>query len=316
MKRLLLTGATGFLGQAVLRELEGATTEIHATARHIPNSTANIYWHAANLLTQGEPERLIANVQPTHLLHLAWNAEPGKFWTAPANLEWAQATIALVKAFAAHGGERAVIAGTCAEYDWIHTELGEEDTPIAPATLYGQTKAATHEALRLDPATRGLPLAWGRIFFLYGPGESEKRFVADVASHLARGEPAECSPGTQERDFLHVADAARAFVLALRSDYEGAFNVASGRCVPVRDVARELGRLAGRPELVRIGARPAVPGDPPRLAAGTMILRERIGFTPKYDLASGLADTLAWWRAHGASPREPVSPALPTAPQP
>ncbi len=97
---------------------------------------------------------------------------------------------------------------------------------------------------------------------------------------------------------MHVADVARAFVDLLASDVTGAINIASGVCVPVREVVTTIGALAGAPHLVRLGALPSRPGDPPRLAASVGRLRQAVGFRPRYDLATGLADTVAWWQQH------------------
>jgi nucleoside-diphosphate-sugar epimerase len=79
-------------------------------------------------------------------------------------------------------------------------------------------------------------------------------------------------------------------------------NIASGDCVPIRDVILSLADCLGRPDLVRLGARPPVPGEPPRLAAGLTVLRDRLGFRPVYSQAAGLAATAAWWRTQNEQP--------------
>ena len=159
--------------------------------------------------------------QPTHLLHLAWDARPGLFWTSTENLRWVAASLGLYLAFAASGGRRAVVAGSCAEYDWSHSELDEARTPLVPRTLYGEAKRALHTLLERAAAQSGVELAWGRLFFLYGPHEAEGRLVSDVARALLAGREARCSEGSQQRDFMHVADAGRAFAALVASDVTG-----------------------------------------------------------------------------------------------
>ena len=230
--------------------------------------------------------------QPTHLLHLAWYAVPGKFWTAPENNGWVDATLRLLRAFYAAGGQRAVGAGTCAEYDWSGDGLlSETTTPLRPATLYGQAKAQTFEA----GAALG-ELAWGRIFFLYGPREHPDRLVSSVARRLLAGEEAPTSDGTQVRDFMHVADVAGAFAALLDSGVTGAVNIGSGVAVTVREVVDQVGRAAGRPELLRPGSLPLREGEPPRLVAKVRRLRDEVGFEPRHDLESGIKDTVDYWR--------------------
>jgi nucleoside-diphosphate-sugar epimerase len=283
VSRVLLTGAGGFIGSHALDALQARGHEVHA--------------FKSDLLSPGNAEEVIRQVQPTHLLHMAWYAVPGKFWTAPENEAWVDATLRLLRAFYGGGGERAVGAGTCAEYDWnAGGVLSEEDTPIRPATLYGRSKADAFEA----GSALGGELAWGRIFFLYGPREHPDRLVSSVARRLLAGEEAPTSEGTQVRDFMHVEDVAGAFVALLESGVVGAVNVGSGVPVTVRAVVEEVARAAGRPDLLRPGALPQRPGEPPELVADASRLRDAVGFRPRYDLGSGIAATVDWWRRDAA----------------
>ncbi|MES2712597.1 MAG: NAD(P)-dependent oxidoreductase, partial [Pseudomonadota bacterium] len=135
--------------------------------------------------------------------------------------------------------------------------------------------------------------AWGRIFFLYGPGEKPGRLVSDTIARLSRGEPVETTAGTQRRDFLHVADVAGALAALVDSDVVGPVNIASGEDRPLVDFLGEIGRQLGRPELLRFGARPMPANEPARLAACTRRLREEVGFTPRFTMEAGIADTIA-----------------------
>ena len=116
-----------------------------------------------------------------------------------------------------------------------------------------------------------------------------------MASALVRGEPAETGPGTQVRDFLYSEDLAAAFVALLDSDVEGAVNVASGDPRPIRELVELLGAAAGRPDLLRIGARPLNASEPASLTASVDRLRDEVGWTPPRSLEQRVEDTLAWW---------------------
>src|SRR5688572_5048389 len=143
MKRVLVTGASGFLGLHALPVLAARGFEVHATSLRKQPVVPGVRWHQSNLLDEQSIARLIAEVRVSHLLHLAWCAVPGRFWTAPENLLWAGASLNLIRAFRDHGGERVVVAGTCAEYDWHAGPCREDTTPIRPATVYGRCKHAT-----------------------------------------------------------------------------------------------------------------------------------------------------------------------------
>jgi nucleoside-diphosphate-sugar epimerase len=282
--KVLVTGGSGFIGRQALQPLRDRGYEVHA-----PSS------READLLAPDTAERLIAELQPTHLLHFAWDARPGKYWTSTENLAWVEASLRLLRAF---GGRRAVLAGTCAEYEWTDSvHCVEGSTPLAPSTLYGAAKHGLRGIAERYAEQTGVSLAWGRIFFVYGPYEQPGRLASSVASALVRGEPAETSAGTQVRDFLHSEDLGDAFAALLDSEVEGAVNMASGEPRPIRDVVVALGEAAGRPDLLRIGARPANPSEPASITAAVDRLRDEVGWRGGRTLEQGAADTIAWWRA-------------------
>ncbi len=296
--RVLLTGATGFLGVPSVRRAAAAGTEVHAAARSAADELPpGVAFHAVDLFDRERVAELIAAVRPTHLLHLAWIATPGVYWTSPENRRWADASVQLLRLFAEHDGRRAVLAGTCAEYDWTAAgRCHEFRTPVRPATVYGTCKNELRRNAEAFATESGLSVAWARLFFLYGPREHPARLVPSVARAVLTGEPAECSAGTQERDFLHVEDAADALVALLFSDAAGPVNVGSGEAVAVRAVVEAVAAAAGRPDLLRLGARPTPPGEPPLLVADDGRLRDEVGWRPRIDLARGLRDTVTWWR--------------------
>jgi nucleoside-diphosphate-sugar epimerase len=297
VKRVLVTGASGFVGRQTLAPLRALGFEVHAVSRH--PGVADAIWHGADLLDAGAPARLCDRVRPTHLLHLAWYAEPGRYWTAPENLDWVSASTRLLRAFADAGGARVVTAGTCAEYDWsASSPFDERTTPTRPGSLYAACKHATALVQQSHAATAGYSQAWARLFFLYGPHEHPARLVSSVATAILRGGEAACSTGTQRRDFLHVADCGEALVRLLDSNVEGAINIGSGASTSVRQVIETVARDAGGLERVRFGARPAAAGEPMEIVAAVARLHREVGWLPKYSLDDGLASTVAWWRAH------------------
>ena len=155
-----------------------------------------------DLLDPSVPAQLIAEIRPSHLLHIAWEARPGDFWTSPDNLDWTAASLPLLRAFAEGGGTRAVLAGSCAEYAWAdETHCVEGETPLNPATLYGASKDALRQVAEAYAREAGLSLAWGG-FFVFGPHEHPARLASSVARALVAGEPAETSHGRQVCEFL------------------------------------------------------------------------------------------------------------------
>jgi nucleoside-diphosphate-sugar epimerase len=279
--RVLVTGATGFIGREVVAQLAG--DELLAPSRA-----------ELDLDDAAAVERFVSARRPEAVLHLAWYARPADYLVSEENLGSLDATIRLARVALAHGCRRFVGAGTCLEYADLGRARREED-PTDPHSLYASCKLAAFGVVRALCAAAGASFAWGRVFHLHGPREAPGRLLPWIARELQRGAEVPLTDGTQLRDHLHVADVAGALVEVLRSGAAGAINVCSGQAVSLREVVATVAELVGRADLLRFGARPhragevmVLTGDAGRLAA--------LGFRPRFGLRDGLADALAGWR--------------------
>jgi len=304
MKKVLITGGSGFIGRHCLPALVASGYEVHAVSLIPEDPLPQIHWHVVDLLNPGEVNDIVSSVKPTHLLHLSWYMVVGKYWTSLENVRWVQASLELLRVFAANGGKRVVMAGTCAEYDWNYELCSEQTTPLVPSTLYGACKHALQIMVDAFCRQTGLSYAWGRIFFLYGPHEHPDRLVSSVIRALLQGEPARCSHGNQLRDFLHVEDVAHAFVALLDSNIEGAVNIGQGTPAAIREIVETIGEQLGAKHLIQLGALPSPPNEPPVLIADTRRLKS-IGWQAKYDLKTGLEHTIAWWKNNLLTAKRP-----------
>lgn len=297
--RILVTGASGFVGRQVAGALAERGATVIAVSRRPPAANGHVGWLEADLLNERAADTVVAAARPDVVVHLAWIVEHGVFWTSPLNLAWVAASLRLARAAADNQVGRFVAIGTCYEYAWPAAADCEEDaTPIAPSTLYGVSKDATRRILSAYLKDCGVSFAWARLFFLYGPGEGPNRLVPSICRSLAAGEPAACSRGLAVRDFMDVRDAGSAIAGVALAGVTGDINIAASEPASVADVALALGRLAGRSDLIRLGALPDRPGEPPRITATGARLRETTGFLPRFDLDTGLADAIAYWHAN------------------
>ena len=299
MRKVLVTGGTGFIGRHSLSVLLEHGWKVHALTIDSPIlEHRHLLWHQVDLMNYPQVARVIADVRPEALLHFAWYAVPHKYWTSMENLSWVSASINLFREFAGQGGKRMVAAGTCAEYDWSYGFCSENVTPCKPTSLYGISKRATQQVLSASAKEIGLSFAWGRIFFLYGPYEHPERLVAYVIRSLLKGEIAKVSSGNQVRDFLHVSDVGNAFVALLESEVQGAVNISSGRPVALRELILEIARLQGNQDLVQFNAAQMQSGEPPLLVGDSRRLQDEVGWKPRYNLEEGLGQTISWWKGH------------------
>ena len=295
MRRVLVTGAGGFIGRPVCRDLGAAGWEVIGTGRSAkPADFGEGHWLPANLLDEVEANRLVKSAHATHLLHLAWVTDHGAFWTSPENQPWLAASKELFRAFAAQGGRRIIAAGTCAEYDW--TAPDPAAAPPNPTTAYGRAKLALHDWAENFCRDSQISFAWGRVFFAFGPRENSRRLVPYVINQLLRADPVLCASGIGERDFLYVDDLARLFAVLVAGDYSGAYDLGAGRGLTIRHLVEALARLAGRPDLPKFGARPDPVGEPGRLVARCLVPDIAIDANFPAPLDQSLQRTLEWWR--------------------
>lgn len=298
-RKVLVTGATGLVGSHVVRRLVADGHSVVAAVRAGANS-----WRLADLLGRVEIvpwdasagwDRPWPGGVPDVCVHAAWPSVRGDALGTLAHADFLRDSLALVVSLARAGCGKFVGVGSCLEYD---TDPGwfTEQSPTRPRDLYAASKLALHLVLEQLSAGGGMRTAWARLFQLYGPYEDPRRLVPAVIRSLLRGEPAETTPAEQVRDYLHVEDAAAAIALLATGSVCGAVNVASGAPVEVREVVRRLGVAAGRPDLLRVGALPYRAGEPAALGGDITRLRREVGWHPRYDLDTGLRQTVEWWR--------------------
>lgn len=301
MTRVLLTGASGFVGSHMARHLVQEGHEVYALVRdrsdmsrlHDVQESLHLVW--GDLLDGEAVAQAIALARPEACLHVAWYAEPGVYLRSPLNIQYIGASLALATKLAEAGCRRMVVAGTCAEYDASYGYLSET-TPTGPVTLYAASKVALQTVLAKLAEQIELSVAWARIFYIYGPRENPKRFVPDIITTMLRGEPTRTTLGEQVRDYVHVEDVASGLWALAQSDLDGVVNLGTGVPVTNRQIVEQVGRILNRPDLVKLGDMPYRAGDPMFICADNHLIRERTGWRPKYDIGSGLRHTIDWWR--------------------
>jgi len=305
MSGVLVTGASGFLGRHVVEALAARGCEVHAVARGTTSCPsvdhAGVHWHAADLFDSHAVNALVADVCPHGLVHLAWTTTPGAYWTDVANESWVAASRTLFEAFSSNGGRRIVVAGTSAEYDWTSASpFDEQSSPVAPTSLYGRSKNILRIHLEQWAPRAGVTWAWGRLFNMYGPFEDSRRLVPQSILSLLAGQRLPFDDGLLVRDFLYVADAAKAFAMLCQNAYSGVVNIASGEAVSIRELLMIIAGHLGRVELVEFGAKAARAGEPPCIVGSSKLLRDGIGWRPRRTLGQGLLQTCEWWAGRGA----------------
>lgn len=293
-KRVLVTGGTGFIGGNIVRELAGKGYEVHLAAiPPLPNARENIIPHEINLMDSSSVEGFMKENEFECLVHMAWYVGP-KCHTSNLNLEWAIATLNLIKSFVSYGGKVFLGAGTVSEYEYKYGYLLEDETPTDPKTMYGNSKNAVYNIAKVFCSQNSVAFKWPRIFNLYGPNEKPQRLVPSVINSCLKGEDVKVSDCLKYQDYLHVEDTARAIVSVLESNLEGAVNICSGNPVQLRRIVSLIAELTDFKGKILWGAIPAAFED--NLVVGNNEKLKSIGWTPKYSLEEGLLATINWWK--------------------
>ena len=297
---MLVTGAAGFVGSQVVRQLLAADLEVAALVR--PDSSQprlqglekQIRILEADMADTAAIAALLAEIKPEACVHAAWYAEPGKYLPSPHNLDSLRASLFLLEELARAGCSHLVGVGTCFEYEMGSQPL-REDSPTRPFTLYAAAKLAFMLVAAQRAPQLGMGLAWARLFYIYGPYEDERRLMPSAIKALSEGSDFPTASGEMVRDYLHIEDVASGLCALSSRRLSGAFNVCSGEPVTIAALMQTLGELLGRAELVRLGAFPPREWDPMYVSGDNRRLRTEAGWAPRYSLRQGLAQTIEWW---------------------
>lgn len=285
MKTILLTGATGLIGKETIIPLLNRGFKIFAVSSKEQNKTDGITWIKADLLDDLEINRLFEQVRPEYLLHFAWDTTPGSYLESDLNFKWLNSSLNMLKQFKLRGGKRVVFAGTCFEYEFKNEPLKETDK-TSPVSTYAKCKNELRK-LAIDYCRENeLSFGWGRIFYVYGKGEHEKRLVPFVINSLKQNKEVVISVGDLIKDYMFTKDIARAFVQFLDSDVTGCVNICSAKPIKIKEIVSLIAEKLDKKNLIIF--EPKDTTEPPIILGDNTRLKTEVGFEPEYTFDSGL----------------------------
>lgn len=297
MKKILVTGASGFIGSYVVQILLKKGFEVHAVTSASSSIVHDrLIWHQLDLLKIEDIDSLCASIQVSYLLHLAWVTDPNKYWNSIDNFHWLKASIQLFDSFIKYGGKRIVSSGSCAEYDWSYGYCTEGLTPCSKSSAsYVVCKQALSSVLHSFAEECCISVACGRPFYSYGSNEQVERLVPYVITNLLNNERVFCRNGNLIRDYLYVEDVADAFVSLLISEIEGVVNIASGQPVAIRDLVNYIAEKLNKNSLVEMVNKSTDKDQATLVLANTERLNYELLWRPAHSLDAALDKTLLWW---------------------
>ena len=297
--RILVTGGRGFIGRHVLEQLTNLGVDITAIRRpacsgNYDYQESRVQWLDCALDDTHNLRQIFSVTRPDVCMHLAWITKSGKYATSAENIKLVNSSLELLQISAESGCSRFVGVGTCAEYENAVGPLHEKSR-TNPQTLYGASKLALRYMGENLAKQLGIQFAWGRVFYVYGPHENQKRVVPAVINTLLDGQIFQASSGEQIRDFMHVEDVASAFVKLCIREEQGVFNICSSEPKTLRSLLISIAALLNRPDAIRFGVHEKSAFDPPYvLGENTRLMT--LGWKQRLGIEVGLEKTIQWWQ--------------------
>jgi nucleoside-diphosphate-sugar epimerase len=309
LNTVLVTGAGGFVGSAVVRRLarpgtelwDGALVQRVVAAVRPGGSSArlelltpaeSVMIERVDVYDPGALASVVQREQPRAVINTALDARVFSGDTVGhAPLETLFSELAGTKARVVHAGSAWVLAPGLAL---------AEDAVVEPASPYARHKSREDELLNELGARHGVDWVNLRLFNIFGRYEAPSRLLPYVVAQLSRGEAAVLSHGNQLRDFNDVDDIAEAFALALRAPRVACgavHHIGSGRATTVREFALAIADAAGDPGLIRFGTGSTADELVPALVADTGRARRVLGWNTQKSLEERLRPAVDWWLA-------------------
>ncbi len=293
MKKALVFGMDGFVGDYMAKELLVNGYEVYASSRH--GTKLNTYdgWYACDLTDADQVKNVIAEVSPTHIINLAGQSNVGISWKIPRRTIEANVCGPLNLLEAIHQCEldcEILMIGSSEEYGMTDSNLSESDK-LDASNPYGISKEMLEKFCFLYRERYGMRIHFVRSFNHTGIGQNDNFVIPSwckqVAGITKSGHPGEISVGNLDiiRDFSNVKDVVKAYRMILESDdCNIVYNVGSGDGVPLRKILNYIISLCEYPVEIRVDPKLIRPIENSYICSNSNLLKNKLGWEASYDI--------------------------------
>ena len=288
-KKVLLTGASGGIGYSVSKVLCERGFEVYAPIRREVPAAGDVHWIKGDILDDAFVARMIADIKPEYLIHLAWDRTSVYEKHAPLQYSFLSSGIRLTQAFAENGGKRALYAGSFEEYAASERPLKETDALDLSRTHYAFCKHHLHEIAERYFRANGVSFGYARIGWSYSLEDIHRnRLIGSLWKAFFNDQTFVFRDRSLLRDSIYIKDVAAALVQFLESDVEGTVNICTGKATAVKDFVKLFAKKVGKEHLL-VFKDDCADQVPVQVGDNTRLVKE-VGYTPRYTVEQGLSE--------------------------
>lgn len=247
MKKVIVTGINGLIGQYISKPLEELGFEVFGIGT---KSIKKSNYFSMDLNDHRKIENIFKEIKPEYLIHLAWDTKKG-YLDSDANFDLLYSSINMLKYFKENGGKKAVFIGTCFEYKFKDTPLKENDE-LNPITIYAKTKNYLREVSELYSIKNNINFCWGRIFYTYGDNENPNRLFPYIIDSLKEDKKVSINYSQLKKDYIFAGDIAKAISLIIDSNINGIINLCTSNAISLEEIALSIARKFNKVNLLEL----------------------------------------------------------------
>ncbi len=304
--RMLVTGAAGFIGSHLSRELVKKSAEVHLIDRpgisttRIRDILDKVSVHYVDVTDYGSLRNSIREIKPQKIFHLAACVDATRDWNIIDKMinVTIKGTLNLLRSLEGVSYDCFVNTGTSEEYGDNPAPFRESQVPN-PVSPYSASKVSTTMFCQMLHKTMNLPIVTVRPFLTYGPGQESQMLIPSLIKSLLKGKSFKMTRGEQTREFIYVDDIIEGFILAGTTPEAigEVMNLGSGVEYRIKDVAKMIASLIGSPVKLEIGALPYRPGETMHFYCSNEKAKKILGWRPNVPLEAGLKRTIDWYKS-------------------
>lgn len=245
MKKVIVTGINGLIGQYITKPLKDLGFEVYGIGTKYIKTTEFNYIKT-DINNTNKLRKIFNQIEPQYLIHLAWDIED---LNSNNHFKLLSSSISMLDCFKECGGKKVVFIGTCFEYKYKTSPLKENDK-LNPTTIYAKCKNYLREISELYCDKNNIDFCWARIFYTYGKNENNKRLFPQIINGLKNNQKVSINHSHLKRDYIFAGDVAKAISLVLNSKFSGIINICSGKSISLENIAITIAKKLNKLELL------------------------------------------------------------------